>query len=135
MPEIFIYPNTGAMVLAGLVRTDLVAAVLKLFKNDVIPAPSTVLADLEECDFSGYAEVDPVEWQAVFLDPQLGGASFQTFNQWNFDGADVTPTTNTVYGYWIESVAGTLLAVGTFENPIPMMAGGDSIPALIKLNF
>ena len=135
MPAIFLYPNGGAMALANLIRTDLVAAVLKLFQNNVIPSPATVLADLDEADFSGYAEVDPVVWNATYLDPELGGASFNSNNQWNFDGADVTPTTNTIYGFWLESVAGTLLAVGTFENPIPMAAAGDSIPLTLKLNY
>lgn len=135
MPEQFLYPNSGAANLAAIVRTGLVAATLKLFQNPVVASPSTVLGDLTECDFSGYAAVSPVVWGASFLDPSLGGYSFSTYKQWNFDGSDLTPTQNNVYGFWLESTAGNLLAVNVFDAPVAMAAGGDALIVNPKLNF
>lgn len=135
MPAIFVYPNGGALYLAGQIRTDLVAAQLLLFQNNILPGSGTTAADLDECDFSGYTRLDPIVWGAVFLDPVLQGASFQTYNQWDFDGTDVSPTTNTVYGFAILNAADELVACGTFDEPIPMAAGGDSIPLTVKLNY
>lgn len=134
MPGIFIYPNDGARYLAGQIRTDLAAVQIMLFKNDVLPGPGTLFGDLQECDFTGYERYDPAVWGAVFLDPVLGGASFQTNYQWNYTGDGVTGT-NTVYGFALLQVEDDCFAIGTFDAPIVMAAPGDAIPLTVKLNF
>lgn len=130
-----IYPNNGALTLAAAVHASIAGSNLKLFKAIASPLNvNTVIADFTVCDFSGY-ETKVI---LVFLDPYLdpaGGASFRTgTQQWNFDGADLTPVENSVYGWFLES-GGDLVAAGTFDAPVSMAKAGDSLPLDVVLNM
>lgn len=129
----FAYTNPGSLAVAGAVKTAAAAYKIKLFKNNVTFSNSTQLADLTEADFTGYAPIT-ASWGAVFLDPSLAGASFQTNVQ--FDAASPFTVGNTVYGFYITDTAGTLLVAGNnFPAGVSMAALGDSLPLSIKLNF
>lgn len=98
---------------------------IRLFKNDLTPTPDTVVADLTEADFDGYADFGPVVWGAVFTNPDgyaeiVGGVAQFT------DTGAVTP--NTIYGYYATDAAGTgLFWAERFEDPITMDENADAI--------
>jgi len=132
MPAVVLYPNSACLDEIELMRTDLVDCLVKLFTNDVSVTPSILLADLDEADFSGYAEIEVAALLPAYLDPE-GGASAQIATvQFNHSGG---PVANTIFGAWVETAAGDLRLVIKFEEGVPMQLLGDSIPLDIKFNF
>lgn len=138
--ENFLYSNHGALLIAAIIRAALnVNHKLVLFKNELVVSVSTVYDDLEEADFSGYVR-KTVAMNPAFLDPDLNGASIEQFVQWDYDPSDLTPTTNTVYGYaLIKSPGGgapdEIVAIRQFPAGVAMSGEGMSIPTLFKLNY
>lgn len=127
-----LYPNVGALHELGLIRTDLALCKVKLFKNNLVISPATVIGDLVEADFGGYAAITVTALLPAYLDP-AGGASAQIGTvQFNCDG---TAPDNTVYGAWVETAAGLLVLLVKFDAGITMVSAGDSIPLDIKFNF
>jgi hypothetical protein len=132
MPAVVLYPNVGAMNNIGLIRTNLVNCEVKLYQNDLVPTPSTVLGDLTVATFSGYAAIVVSALLAAYLDP-AGGASAQIATvQFNHDGGGVA---NSIYGFWVQTTGGVLVLAGRFEDLVPMQLLGDSIPIDVKFNF
>lgn len=129
-----LYPNSAALYLAGLVRTALAASKMALYKAIAAPlSPSTVLADLTEADYDGYAQKTLTNWLAAYLDP-AGGASIQSGTQ-QFDFVHSAGDTNVVLGFYVLNAAGDLVVVGSFAAPISMTQNGDSIPVNCTLNY
>ena len=135
----FLYPNSGALAIAGLVQAGLASAVVKLFKSNIDLAPTTAVADLDaiECDFSGYG----AKTITAFNDPYLadaGGASISSgYIQWDW----VAPTPpdpeveNSVYGFYMVDAGGALICAGKFDTPLPMGFVGQSVPLTVTLNY
>lgn len=129
-----IYPNVGAMKLAQVVASDLGGGELHLFKAIDPPlSAATVVADLEEADYAGYANKDIAAMNAPYLDP-AGGASIQTGSQ-QFDWGPGPGSGNVVLGWYLLDTDGDLFAVGVFDEPIAMNALGDAIPLNLTFNY
>jgi len=133
-----LYPNVGALLIAGFVKGDLDGASLRLFKAIAAPlSVSSVRADFEECDFSGYEDFVITAFGAPYLDPAGGSTIATPSNQFNF----VTPTlpdlpvTNVVLGWYITTGAASLYVAGTFAAPVAMAQNGDALPLQVLLNF
>ncbi len=129
-----VYPLTGALKFAAQQQTYLALSVLHLFKATFNLTPTVVAADLEaiEADYDGYEPITCTTWNQPYLDP-AGGASMQPgTKQFNF--ASDTGSVNSIYGWFLESAAGDLLAAGTFDGAIPMVQDGDSVPLNPILN-
>lgn len=127
-----LYPNVGALHNIGLIRTDLAMCKVKLFKNDIIISPATVVGDLVEADFGGYVAKTVTALLPAYLD-SIGGASAQIGTvQFDCDG---TAPDNVVFGAWVETAAGVLILVIKFDAGVPMVVLGDSLPMDIKFNF
>jgi hypothetical protein len=130
--SVIMYPNVGALHEIGLIRTDLAMCKVKLFQNPVSLSPSTVVGDLTEATFGGYAPIIVTALLPAYIDP-VGGASAQIATiQFQCDG---TAPTNIVYGFWVETAAGVLILAGTFDAGIPMSLATDAIPVDVKFNF
>lgn len=71
-----LYPNTGTDFLAETIRAALSSLTVHLFKNNVSLNADTILSNLQEADFSGYAEVTNTALLPVYRDP-AGGSSFR----------------------------------------------------------
>lgn len=104
-----------------------------LFQGPVDLSIATVLDDLDECDFSGYARVQPV-WPAS-TDPGNGdAASLSPAIAFTHDGG---PTANDVYGMAVvedDGGFGThLLRIYAFPVPISMESAGDNISRQIRM--
>jgi hypothetical protein len=139
MPAQFLYPNVGALFLAGKIQTALATAKLKLFKAPMTLTPATTQADLaaNESGFSGYAAKTVTAFQAPYLASAGGAAISSGYQQWDFTppAPPAVPVTENVYGFWLEDSTGALVAAGSFANPISMGAIGDSVPLSVTLTF
>lgn len=130
------YPNVGTLWLAGEVRTELAASKLKLFQSSYNANISSTAAELlaAECDFSGYAEATIANFLAPIYNP-AGGSSIQAPTQQFAYNSGSGSVSNTVGGWFLLDSGGALVAVGTFDSPIPMVADGDGIPVDILFRF
>lgn len=132
-----IYPNSSGLVVGGLIVTQLSTGTLNLFKEDLTLTRNTTKADLVAAvaDYSGYAAKAITAPEDAYTDRGGGASVIIPTQDFNFDGADVTPTENDIYGWWLEDTDAKLFACGKFDTPIPMQGVGDSIPLMILLNF
>lgn len=97
----------------------------KLYQNDVTPDKDTVIGDLTEATFSGYAPVTITGWNfgSVGLDAEdravTVGDNVPIFT--HSGGA----TDNMIYGYYVVDNVGALMWVQRIdEAPVPIDAAG-----------
>lgn len=103
-----------------------------LFKNDVSVSRDTVLADLEECDFTGYQAVTGVTFGEVHVGPSNKARMVGELAQFHASGSTVT---NTVYGFYVLAAGGELAAVGRFDNPIPVSGEDDAVMVIPEIQL
>jgi len=119
-----LFPNVGTVVIAALVQTELALSKLRLYKSPLTPSALTVLADLTalEADYTGYTAGG--ETITAFLNPVLSPAGGSSIDWPTEQFATVAPYTigNTIYGWFLVSAAGDLIAAGSFNDPIDMSA-------------
>lgn len=131
-----VYPNEGALWLAGVVRTALAASHMNLFQNGTVTlSPSTTLAQLTAvvADYTGYAEQDIATWFAPLLNP-LGGASIES-GLLQFAIAAPYTVSNTIQGWYLTNAADELVCAGDFAAPRDLVGAGDGIPFNVELIF
>lgn len=101
---------------------------VRLFQNDLIPSPTTVIGDLTVATYTGYANQTAGSLGAPYKDA-LGNA-IQEYDAVYF-GATGSAIGNVVYGYYLVGgtgvLAGKLLAVVRFDEPVTMAAVGDVV--------
>jgi hypothetical protein len=99
---------------------------VKLFKNDLVPTPDTVLADLTEADFTGYAPVTIAGAWNASTDPQERGLVwYSALVPFSASGAAVP---NIIYGWYVVNTDGTVLkVVKRLDTPITFDSGGDEL--------
>ena len=108
-----IIPNEGelAILTAGLVNCS-----LNLFSNNVTPTPSTQATDLTIASFNGY-----LEQLKTFSCSTVSGQARAVMNggdaEFTFTAPLPPATPQTIYGWWLENLFGTLLACGRFSTP------------------
>lgn len=99
---------------------------LRLFKNDLVPAPNTARSAFTEANFGGYASVDvSFKW---------GPISRAQVGQWVFDLALVTFTRtggpdNTIFGWYLDDGTNVPFSF-RFAAPID-----TAVKPLIPLSF
>lgn len=102
-----------------------------LFKNDVTPTVETVVGDLDEADFDGYAAITTLDMNTPTL---ANDGSYETVAKttsiFTCTG-DTTP--NTVYGYYMKDKAGVYMGAERFDEPQTMAKEDDSISFTISL--
>lgn len=113
-----------ALPFAAMGRYD--GAVVRLFKNDITPDRTTVLADLTEADFAGYAASSAVVWGAVFSDENDAANVVGGSKQFQASGP-VSPAQQ-IYGYYVTNAAGdTLYWAERFDQPKEVNGAEDAI--------
>ncbi len=132
-----IYPKTGALKIAAALVTLLSTGSLKLFKNNLTLTPNTTKAELAaaEADFSGYAAEAITAPDDAYIDRSGGASVIVPTVEFVFDGTDLSPTTNLIYGWWLEDTDADLFTCGKFDEPIPMAAAGDALPLMVLHNL
>jgi len=113
-------------LLTALVDTaaPLDGAEIGLFQNNITPDANTVLADLTECDYTGYAQ-EAITWLVPSISdagtPQVVG----TVVEFRPTGTTVT---NFAYGLFMLDGSGAFVGAARFPDaPYPMQATTDSI--------
>lgn len=107
--------------------------VLRLFKNDLTPVKTHVVASFVEADFDGYAGIDMDAWTPGFdeeLQKAVLRSALLTFT------ATGAVTSNVIYGYYITNNAGTLVyCAERFSITIFVDETGDSIAVVSRFPF
>lgn len=132
------FPNSGSLQVASLLRTYLEASNLRLFKSDFVPAVSSTLAEFvaAEADYTGYTAggAPLAAWFAPVLNP-AGGASIDSPTV-QFAAAAPYTVGNLIGGWFVTNDDDdTVIATGTFANPIPMGAANQGFPMNVTLVF
>lgn len=111
----------------------LFGAKVGLIKAAVAPSKDTVLADVMEADFTGYAQKAVTAWTAVF-DDLSGKPSVRTgSNHWQPTDA-VSP--NVIYGQILVDTAGTtLLGVEIFDTPVNLPDANEAFDSEVTFSF
>lgn len=110
--------------IAGPTAGPLVNAHLILFTNDIIPGRNTVIGDLVEATFAGYA-AGVLVWSAGENDS--AGRAVLIGTPATFSPADAV-LEETIYGVGITNTAETtLFAAERFATPVPLASPADSL--------
>lgn len=132
------FPNSGALKVATLLRANLAASSLRLFKSEFVPTVSSTLAEYAaaEADYTGYpvGGAPLATWFAAVLNP-AGGASIDSPT---VQFTTVAPYTvgNLIGGWFLTNDEDeTVIAAGTFANPIPLGAANQGFPMNVTLVF
>jgi len=104
----------------AVAAVPLLAPKMALFKNDIVPTPSNVLADFTEADFTGYAQQSPV-FGAVVID-ENGIPVAPASSTFTASGSAIT---NTVYGMYLLDSTGALVGAARFDSPRGFANLGD----------
>ncbi len=100
-------PYASSLFFADTVRIGLLdGASLCIFKNDYTPINTTVLADLTEANFDGYARITLDSWTSAFLNADNKAEVDETTRTFTVSGVS---TPNTVYGAFVLDGSGNLL--------------------------
>jgi hypothetical protein len=107
-----LYPNQGLVPI--MQRVVVAGLVWRIFTNAITPDQTTVLADLIEAAFAGYAPVT-VPWVAFGLNGVSANAGYAIaapIGFTNSSGAD-----QTIQGYYVTDAGNTILfAVAAFDD-------------------
>jgi hypothetical protein len=105
---------------------------LHLYQEDVPITPATVLADLTECTWTGYAAVT-LNALVAALDPSSVPLLANTVVS-SFTGGNPLTVPGQAAGYYWANNGGTkLIAVQRFENVVPIDDVGDTINIMARL--
>lgn len=125
MPAVMSYTNWDLEALNALKAATgpLVDVLVHLYVNNVTPAKSTVLADLTEATFDGYANVNVLAagWTAPYVNA-AGNGEMSTLAQAAFNATGTT-TSEMAFGYYVtDNPATVLLFAEKFAVAVPMGA-------------
>jgi len=121
----------GLLTDAIAVGGSLEAPELGLFQNNVVFDPDlTVIGDLDEADYTGYAK-EALTWDQPSVSDD--GNLEMHASQATFRPTDaVTP--NDIYGWFLVDAGGALIAGGNFDTaPLPMNNALDVIKVTLQL--
>lgn len=113
-------------ILTALKDTDAIldGVTIKLYQNDFVPGPDSVLGDFTVATFTGYATSAEIAWAGpVNADdgtPELVGQRLI------FTATDAAEP-NTIYGYYALDSGGALLWAERFDEAQNVSIAGDSV--------
>lgn len=101
-----------------------------LYVNDVAPTIDTVIGDLTEATFTGYARATVTTFSAVYYT----GEDYAATNSPLASFAPASPYTVTeiVYGWFYLDANGDLAMAGRFAVPQPMDGPGELIELVVR---
>jgi len=113
MSQKLVYPDEGMPWILSASTND--SLTMKLFTNDITPDRDTVVADLTEAAWTGYAGqgLSFGEWNNAGF---IGHVAFLSAPDRTFANTSASPVTT--YGYWIETSGGEILVCSRFD-PAP----------------
>lgn len=109
------------------------APTLILYQNDVPITNLTIMDDLEEATFGGYAAKAGLVFGSAYLDPAGRAVIEAPSAVWESDDGDPS---NVVYGWALTNVGKTALyAAEAFPEPIAITAPSQGISALPRIAY
>lgn len=108
----------------------LLSSTLHLFQNDITPTVNTLLADLDEADFTGYAPLDPIVWDSAFITPE---GLYKLVGESTLFEMTATTVINTIYGWYVTRELATvdfLVVAKRFDAPIEVTVTGAGVLVL-----
>lgn len=137
MPDTQLYTRESAVTKAGVVKTTLALAKLRLFKEGLVVSQFTTKEDLEdaECDFDGYTGggYTLTAWSGPLYATGGGAVITSPLTNVAFGPASDPPVTNSVGGWWIETAAGDVWTAGNYDPPRLMQTVGDGFDFIDQL--
>lgn len=138
MPTAFLYPNVGALWLAGIVQTAMAGCTVDLFQAGTVTlGPATTLADLTAvgvlADYTGYTQITVAAWLGPYLAPG-GGSAIDSGENFFLMGAPYT-NPNTIQGWFITEAGGELVCAGDFSALKSFVGAGDAASFIVVLPF
>lgn len=130
------FPLEGCLTTATEVKTAMASSTMHLFKDSLVPDPSTPTSDYTaaEADFDGYAEITITNWNAPILAPGTGyliSTPLMVFT-WTFDTDSVG---NLIGGCYCLDAATKNRLVVIFDESIPMQMAGQGIQFYVNWLF
>lgn len=108
----------------GAIRAN---AVIRLFRNNIVPTPATQRGDFVEADYPGYVVKLPAT--AIIGPRKIVDGGYQ-FGFGPYAWASTAPTDQIVYGWYITGGSRPLWYSGVFANPVPMTVGNPLTSAI-----
>lgn len=124
----------GRIVLETAMLLPFTTGFIKLFKNNITPNLSTLVADFTEADFTGYVKQTLSAPVGPFIDPINGGVSIKLGDHLFVTTSPLT-VGNTIYGWWVEDASGNLIAAQAFDTPYVISAFPQAIPLSVTFNL
>jgi hypothetical protein len=129
-----VVPQQGMTKVASFTVTGLAVSEIRLFSNNITVGPNTVIGDLTESTFTGYAAQALATVPAAVADPVLGGVSIFIPSHL-FTASGTTTPAESCYGAYLVDTAGALIAAANLQTPVDMSDNGDSVMIQMTLNF
>lgn len=131
MAGVLVNQGETIMLEALVNKTAPQSLVLKLFKNNRVPAEADVETDYTEATFTGYASIalTPATWATT-----AGAPSDVTYPQQTFTSS-AGAQNESVYGYYIiQTTSGKLVCAEKFaDGPYVIVNNGDAIKVTPKV--
>lgn len=128
-----IFPKEGRRLVINKLLNNGGTTKVKLFKNNIVPDADTVLGDLTEADFDGYAELNPTGTAATINGSNQGEVEYDALT---FTRAS-TGAAQTIYGYYLKAVDDFanpyLLLVELFPAPVVVTNLGEAVVFNLRL--
>lgn len=119
-----------AMALQKAIKGPVDGQSVRLYTNNINPTVTTVLGDLVEATFDGYAAI-VLAMTFGYVDPSSTPYTQSQLLDWTMTGS-VTP--ETVYGYWVDDGTDVLM-VALFDAPIGMVGIGSVLSGVLEDSF
>jgi len=129
VPQAFVAAQMGILV-DDSPAGALDGAKVRLFTNDYIPSPTSVLADFDEATFGGYTAAD-ASWGPVHYNEDGGAGASGGAPEWVTSGAGPDET---VYGWFLTNAAGTTL-LGARRLAVAQPATGTGQQVQVNVDY
>jgi len=110
-------------------------SLIHLMKADVLNTPDTVLGDLEEADFPGYAATGPQNSFDRGINPETGNPMLYIDSEASWVCTGYAGTPQPIYGWYMVNDGGELIYVHRFDNPKVVNAEGFVIQVFFQVLF
>jgi hypothetical protein len=102
-------------------------SVLRLYVNSLTPLDATVVGDFTEASFPGYLAQNIMDWGVSVTTPE-GRAQIEAGVKTFTRGVGGSP--QTVYGYYVTGVGGSLLFAEKVDPPVTLSTSGQQYTVL-----
>ncbi len=124
MPNQLVICDDALVRQMGIVKDSFLSMTeLRLYKSNITPAHGDVLGDYSasEADFSGYS-AEMLSWSSVTIGSNRAQSTGSPIS-WTKNGA----TGNTIYGYFLSQMGGSLIGARKFASAIDMNDDDDNM--------